>query len=76
MSITNLLVDAYTQEYINTIYDYQVAGDGETIEWDLVEYAPPCPGSKYKPLSMYARYSKGVTSRKELNVVRISMPSS
>ena len=47
MSITNLLVDTYTQEYINTIYDYQVAGDGETIEWDLVEYAPPSGYGSY-----------------------------
>ena len=29
------------QEYVATIYNYQVAEDGETIEWDLAQYNPP-----------------------------------
>ena len=47
MSITYLLDDAYTQEYVDSIYDYQVAVDGETIEWDLADYAPPSGYGSY-----------------------------
>ena len=47
VSIANLLVDEYTQEYVATIYDYQVAEDGETIEWDLAQYNPPSGYENY-----------------------------
>ena len=47
MSITNLLIDEYTQAYVNAIYTYQVAEDGETIEWGLREYAPPSGYGSY-----------------------------
>ena len=47
MSITNLLIDEYTQAYIDAIHTYQVAEDGETIEWGLVEYAPPSGYGSY-----------------------------
>ena len=46
MSITNLLLE-FTQEYGGAIYDYQVAEDGETIEWDLVDFAPPSGYGSY-----------------------------
>ena len=44
---------------MDSIYDYQVAVDGETIEWDLADYAPP---SGYGvTIHSLTKQSKGLT---------------